>query len=708
MLSHLSEQQQKSLRDRAFSWDATFEEQLHANSASIHDFIPHINVSTGGNNDGVIPTSSGNKSNKRKQSEVSAETTLKENLATVSSSLSVNANSGSGTLEGALPLNTTGIKLSESSVLNNTGNGNNNLSNKGVPITNSPYFHSQPVNASLLNLTSNSGNNNNAGPLSLQSPLSNKNQEDLMALQRLKLASFGSPMSVDHTNSERNNVNPNNSLGSGSNPNSSFVARGSNQVPLGQYNRLNINRMPPSHNYNSLNGSSSGNVNGGVNPGFSSTNSNGIATMSMHPSSQQQQQPPVAATTAVANGTIIPYTREERLLRIARYLEKKQRRVWKKNVKYDCRKRLAEGRPRVKGRFVSHRSTTPVEDAASTEGEKATNPATVVGASTTPVVDSETSAKPEEKSETGVVDLTAAATETGSQANDCMSPAVVVGTPAKNGDRSPKPSEPANSTNVQSPSMSPVASSGAVSTSATASPSKSGDAVESKVKQDSDISEPISVQPSPVKAAYTPNMSSNIITPDVDASDANSVKNISKKTPKSGDSSVKTKKSASKVMLDSEGNPVPAAASTPKKSATPKVPKPKKEKEPKALSEKKLKKLQAQAAASTSADLLINQPNSNLQVDHPAGVPNFIDDDFDDMLFKIDDDDLDLLELQQNLIAINSLEDHALNVGTIGAAVDSKVEKKTRKPYKKKEKDNNGNPIKQESAASKKNKSIIH
>jgi hypothetical protein len=39
-----------------------------------------------------------------------------------------------------------------------------------------------------------------------------------------------------------------------------------------------------------------------------------------------------------------------------RYLEKKQRRVWKKNVKYDCRKRLAEGRPRIKGRFVSHKS----------------------------------------------------------------------------------------------------------------------------------------------------------------------------------------------------------------------------------------------------------------------------------------------------------------------------------------------------------------
>lgn len=59
-----------------------------------------------------------------------------------------------------------------------------------------------------------------------------------------------------------------------------------------------------------------------------------------------------------SNGIAVPYTKEERALRIARYLMKKQRRVWKKNVKYDCRKRLAEGRPRVKGRFVSHKLAT--------------------------------------------------------------------------------------------------------------------------------------------------------------------------------------------------------------------------------------------------------------------------------------------------------------------------------------------------------------
>lgn len=37
-----------------------------------------------------------------------------------------------------------------------------------------------------------------------------------------------------------------------------------------------------------------------------------------------------------------------------KYMEKKRRRIWKKKVNYDCRKKVADGRLRIKGKFVTH------------------------------------------------------------------------------------------------------------------------------------------------------------------------------------------------------------------------------------------------------------------------------------------------------------------------------------------------------------------
>mmetsp|Transcript_26638 Transcript_26638/g.29030 ORF Transcript_26638/g.29030 Transcript_26638/m.29030 type:complete len:399 (+) Transcript_26638:203-1399(+) len=52
------------------------------------------------------------------------------------------------------------------------------------------------------------------------------------------------------------------------------------------------------------------------------------------------------------NGRIGIYTQEERAAIIARYREKKKRRNWKKQIRYYCRKNLADRRVRVRGRFV--------------------------------------------------------------------------------------------------------------------------------------------------------------------------------------------------------------------------------------------------------------------------------------------------------------------------------------------------------------------
>jgi len=60
---------------------------------------------------------------------------------------------------------------------------------------------------------------------------------------------------------------------------------------------------------------------------------------------------PAAATSAGGRriGAYSPAARQEML---ARFRAKRQRRVWRKRVKYGCRQQLAAARPRVKGRFI--------------------------------------------------------------------------------------------------------------------------------------------------------------------------------------------------------------------------------------------------------------------------------------------------------------------------------------------------------------------
>jgi hypothetical protein len=52
------------------------------------------------------------------------------------------------------------------------------------------------------------------------------------------------------------------------------------------------------------------------------------------------------------DGRIGIYLPEARRARIARFHAKRSNRVWRKRIKYDCRKKLADSRPRIKGRFV--------------------------------------------------------------------------------------------------------------------------------------------------------------------------------------------------------------------------------------------------------------------------------------------------------------------------------------------------------------------
>ena len=52
-------------------------------------------------------------------------------------------------------------------------------------------------------------------------------------------------------------------------------------------------------------------------------------------------------------------------------MEKKRRRVWKKKVNYDCRKKVADGRLRIKGKFVTYEQAREQLGVDSLEGYNA-------------------------------------------------------------------------------------------------------------------------------------------------------------------------------------------------------------------------------------------------------------------------------------------------------------------------------------------------
>ena len=72
---------------------------------------------------------------------------------------------------------------------------------------------------------------------------------------------------------------------------------------------------------------------------------------------------PYAITPPPGVGSIGAYTATERRARIARFMEKRSRRVWTKRVKYDVRKNFADSRIRVKGRFVKKEDENALRNA---------------------------------------------------------------------------------------------------------------------------------------------------------------------------------------------------------------------------------------------------------------------------------------------------------------------------------------------------------
>jgi hypothetical protein len=115
----------------------------------------------------------------------------------------------------------------------------------------------------------------------------------------------------------------------------------------------NYNKSVSSSSSSDNNSSSSSNLSGSgaTGTGMSgSLHSSGIPAAAL----AALQRPPNTTGVAVVggNGYIGAYSPTARKERIARFLQKRNRRVWTKKVKYDVRKNFADSRIRVKGRFV--------------------------------------------------------------------------------------------------------------------------------------------------------------------------------------------------------------------------------------------------------------------------------------------------------------------------------------------------------------------
>jgi hypothetical protein len=118
----------------------------------------------------------------------------------------------------------------------------------------------------------------------------------------------------------------------------------------------------PHHHYMTANGVTSGQMLSGLHPNATGIGMNMGLNMNLTGSNDSERR-------------VGQYTIEERRIKIEKFRERKRQRIWRKQIKYDCRKRLADNRPRVKGRFVSRKNLgsntapdTPGDDNSSGSG----------------------------------------------------------------------------------------------------------------------------------------------------------------------------------------------------------------------------------------------------------------------------------------------------------------------------------------------------
>ena len=110
-------------------------------------------------------------------------------------------------------------------------------------------------------------------------------------------------------------------------------------IPYSQYQSIPTDRMPPQIT---------------PYPATKEQPKQGIQTHPQHfPATEHKPIHIPAAPTKIGR-----LTTEQRKEKIDRYRAKRHKRVWQKRISYTCRKRVADQRIRIKGRFVSKNEVT--------------------------------------------------------------------------------------------------------------------------------------------------------------------------------------------------------------------------------------------------------------------------------------------------------------------------------------------------------------
>lgn len=88
-------------------------------------------------------------------------------------------------------------------------------------------------------------------------------------------------------------------------------------------------------------------------PMFLRPDEESIEEVQIAEAAQQTHNTPTKSNKSISTELCATFCEETRKDKLKRYMEKRSRRNWNRKVYYDCRKKVADSRLRIKGRFIT-------------------------------------------------------------------------------------------------------------------------------------------------------------------------------------------------------------------------------------------------------------------------------------------------------------------------------------------------------------------